>query len=153
VLEKLQAINQYILPQDTGGIIDRNAMVKLSVEAVSSDIAKAVVTDQASASQRMYKDVQTEIGMMMLGNEANYVENDPTAQSKLMYLQDIMSKNMKAQQASQTDQTFQAMLQNYVKNLQMSVMQQQNKQIGRIGVTPVSDKMKQEQQPTQNEGY
>jgi len=153
VLEKLQAINQYILPQDTGGIIDRNAMVKLSVEAVSSDIAKAVVTDQASASQRLYKDVQTEIGMMMLGNEANYVENDPTAQTKLMYLQDIMSKNLKAQQASQGDQMFQALLQNYVKNLQMSVMQQQNKQIGRIGVTPVSDKMKQEQGGQTNEGY
>jgi hypothetical protein len=160
VLEKLQAINQYILPQDTGGIIDRNAMVKLSVEAVSSDIAKAVVTDQASASQKLYKDVQTEIGMMMLGNEANYVENDPTAQTKLMYLQDIMAKNMKAQQASQSDQMFQALLQNYVKNLQMSVMQQQNKQIGRIGVTPVSDKMQQESsqnqspmQGGQNEGY
>lgn len=159
VLEKLQAINQFILPQDTGGVIDRNAMVKLSVEAVSSDIAKAVVIDQASASQKLYKDVQTEIGMMMLGNEASYVENDPTAQSKLMYLQDIMSKNIKAQQASQQDPMFQALLQNYVKNLQMSVMQQQNKQIGRIGVTPISDKMKQEsqeqpqQQPESNEGY
>lgn len=154
VLEKLQAINQYILPQDTGGVIDRNAMVKLSVEAVSSDIAKAVVVDQASASQKLYKDVQTEIGMMMLGNEATYVENDPTAQTKMQYLQDIMTKNMKAQQASQQDPMFQALLQNYVKNLQMSVMQQQNKQIGRIGVTPVSDKMQQESQaPASNEGY
>lgn len=155
VLEKLQAINQYILPQDTGGIIDRNAMVKLSVEAVSSDIAKSVVIDQATASQKLYKDVQTEIGMMMLGNEPSYVENDPTAQTKMMYLQDIISKNMKAQQAQQSDPMFGMLLQNYVKNLQMSVMQQQNKQIGRIGVTPVSDKMKQEQQkqPSQNAGY
>jgi len=154
VLEKLQAINQYILPQDTGGIIDRNAMVKLSVEAVSSDIAKAVVTDQASASQKLYKDVQTEIGMMMLGNEASYVENDPTAQTKMMYLQDIISKNPKAQQAQQADPVFTMLLQNYVKNLQMSVMQQQNKQIGRIGVSPVAEKMAQEQQtPAQNEGY
>lgn len=154
VLEKLQAINQYILPQDTGGIIDRNAMVRLSVEAVSSDIAKAVVTDQATASQRLYKDVQTEIGMMMLGNEPTYVENDPTAQTKMMYLQEILSKNPKAQQAQQQDQVFVMLLQNYVKNLQMSVMQQQNKQIGRIGVTPVSDKMAQEKQkPQTNEGY
>mgnify|MGYP006275520539 CR=1 FL=1 len=149
VLEKLQAINQYILPQDTGGIIDRNAMVKLSVEAVSSDIAKAVITDQASASQKLYRDVQTEIGMMMLGNEANYVENDPTAQTKMMYLQDIMSKNIKAQQASQSDQMFSALLQNYIKNLQMSVMQQQNKQIGRIGVSPVADKLKEQTQQSQ----
>jgi hypothetical protein len=155
VLEKLQAINQYVLPQDTGGVIDKNALVKLSIEAISPDTAKAIVTDQASASQRMYKDVQTEIGMMMLGNEATYVENDPTAQTKMQFLQDILSKNPKAQQAQGQDPVFNALLQNYVKNLQMSVMQQQNKQIGRIGVTPVSDKMKQEGVPEMpsNEGY
>jgi hypothetical protein len=92
--------------------------------------------------------------MMMLGNEAGYVENDPTAQTKMMYLQDILSKNPKAQQAQQGDPVFTMLLQNYVKNLQMSIMQQQNKQIGRIGVSPVADKMKQEQQmPAANEGY
>ncbi len=155
VLEKLQAINQYVLPQDTGGVIDKNALVKLSIEAISPDTAKAIVTDQASASQRMYRDVQTELGMMMLGNEAQYVENDPTAQSKMQFLQDILSKNPKAQQAQSQDPVFSALLQNYVKNLQMSVSQQQNKQIGRIGVTPVSDKFKSEGIPEmpQNEGY
>ncbi len=155
VLEKLQAINQYVLPQDTGGVIDKNALVKLSIEAISPDTAKAIVTDQASASQRMYRDVQTELGMMMLGNEAQYVENDPTAQSKMQFLQDILSKNPKAQQAQNQDPVFSALLQNYVKNLQMSVSQQQNKQIGRIGVTPVSDKFKSEGIPEmpQNEGY
>ena len=144
-----------MLPQDTGGVIDKNALVKLSIEAISPDTAKAIVTDQASASQRMYRDVQTEIGMMMLGNEAQYVENDPTAQSKMQFLQDILSKNPKAQQAQGQDPVFSALLQNYIKNLQMSISQQQNKQIGRIGVTPVSDKMKQEGIPEmkQNEGY
>jgi hypothetical protein len=155
VLEKLQAINQYVLPQDTGGVIDKNALVKLSIEAISPDTAKAIVTDQTSASQRMYKDVQTEIGMMMLGNEPTYVENDPSAQTKMMYLQQIIQKNPKAQQAQGQDPVFNALLQNYVKNLQMSVSQQQNKQIGRIGVTPVSDKFQQEGIPEQqtNEGY
>jgi hypothetical protein len=74
---------------------------------------------------------------MMLGNEANYVENDPTAQTKLQYLQDIMGKNPKAKQQMQGDEHFRALLENYVKNLQMSISQQQNKQIGRTGVTPV----------------
>jgi len=48
-----------------------------------------------------------------------------------------MGKNPKAQQTMQGDPHFRALLDNYVKNLQMSVMQQQNKQIGRTGVTPV----------------
>lgn len=156
VLEKLQAIAQFVLPMDSGGIIDKAKLVQKAVEAISPDTAKEIILNPQSASQRLYKDVQTEIGMMMLGNEPTYVENDPTAQTKMMYLQDIMSKNPKAQQASQGDPMFQALLQNYVKNLQMSVMQQQNKQIGRVGVTPVSDKIKQEGMPqnTQNnEGY
>jgi hypothetical protein len=38
----------------------------------------------------------------------------------------------------QGDKHFRALLDNYVKNLQMSVSQQQNKQIGRTGVTPLS---------------
>jgi hypothetical protein len=87
----------------------------------------------------LYKEVQSDIGLMMLGNEANYVENDPSAPSKLQYLQDIMSKNPKAQQSMQGDQHFRALMDNFIKNLQMSVMQQQNKQIGRTGVTPVAE--------------
>ena len=37
-----------------------------------------------------------------------------------------------------SDQRFKALMENYIKNLQMSVEQQQNKQVGRIGVKPMS---------------
>lgn len=149
VMEKLQAISQFVIPLDSAGVIDRSKLVQKAIEAISPDAAKELVINQQSASQKMYRDVQTDIGMMMLGNEANYVENDPTAQTKMQYLQDIMSKNPKAQQAAQTDQIFQMLIQNYQKNLQMSVMQQQNKQIGRIGVSPMADKMQEMVQQSQ----
>ena len=77
--------------------------------------------------------------MMMLGNEAQYVENDPSAPTKMQYLQEIMQKNPKAQQAAQSDQIFQILLQNYSKNLQMSIEQQKNKEIGRIGVSSAQE--------------
>ena len=80
---------------------------------------------------------------MMLGLEAQYTENDPQAGVKMQAMQDIMSKNPKAQQAAQSDGVFQALFQNYQKNLQMSIMQQQNAQIGRTGVTPVGDELKE----------
>jgi len=149
VMEKLQAISQFVIPLDSAGVIDRSKLVQKAVEAISPDAAKELVINQQSASQKMYRDVQTDIGMMMLGNEANYVENDPTAQTKMQYLQDIMQKNPKAQQAAQSDQIFQMLIQNYQKNLQMSVMQQQNKQIGRIGVSPMADKMQEMVQQSQ----
>lgn len=150
VLEKLKAISSFVVPMDAGGVIDRNKLTARFVEAISPEAAKDIVLDQASASQRMYSDVQTDLAKMMAGMEPQYVENDPAAQSKLQFVQDIVQKNPKVQQAAQGDPQFQALFQNYIQNLQMSVQQQQNKTIGRIGVTPVSDKMAQQpQQPEQ----
>jgi hypothetical protein len=137
VIEKLKAITQFVLPLDGGGVIDKNKLVKAAIEAIDPDKAKELIINQTSASQQMYKDIQSDIGLMMLGNEANYVENDPAAPTKLQYMQDIMSKNPKAQQMMQQDPHFRALVENMMKNLQMSAMQQQNKQIGRTGVTPI----------------
>ena len=123
------------------------------MNAIAPDMAKEVIIDQTTASQKMYRDVQTDIALMILGNEPQYVENDPTAQTKMQYTQEIMSKNPVAQQAAQSNPTFQMIFQNYIKNLQMSVSQQQNKQIGRIGVSPLAEKLAQQQMmpPTNNE--
>lgn len=155
VLEKLKAISTFVVPMDAGGVIDRNKLTARFVEAISPEAAKDILLDQASASQKMYADVQTDIAKMMAGMEPQYVENDPAAQSKLQFVQDIIQKNPKAQAAAQEDQQFQMLFQNYTKNLQMSVQQQQNKSIGRIGVTPVSDQMAQQQQEQapQQPGY
>ena len=86
----------------------------------------------------MYGDVKTEIGLMMLGNEANYVENDPAAKTKMQYAQEIVSRNPKAQAALQGDEVFQQLFENYSKNLQMSIMQEENKTVGRIGVSQLT---------------
>ena len=48
------------------------------------------------------------------------------------------SANQKAQAAAKGDPNFQQLLQKYIQNLQMSQVQQQNKQVGRIGVSPAS---------------
>tara|TARA_R110000868_G_scaffold44974_1_gene149639 strand:+ start:783 stop:2924 length:2142 start_codon:yes stop_codon:yes gene_type:complete len=137
VMKKLQSISQFVVPLDAGGEIDRNKLVKLLVGAIAPDAASEILINKEGASQQMFRQVQSDIGLMMLGNEALYTENDPTAAMKLQYTEQIIKANPKAQQASQADPQFQQLLQNYVKNLQMSQSQQQNKQIGRIGVAPV----------------
>jgi hypothetical protein len=146
VMKKLQSISQFVLPLDSGGVVDRNKLVAKLVEAISPDVAKEIILDQQSASQKMYNDVQNDIVKMLMGIEPQYVENDPSAGTKMQYMQDIASKSPKVQQMAQGDQMTAALMQNYQKNLQMSIMQQQNKQIGRTGVTPVSDEMQQEAQ-------
>lgn len=146
VIEKLKSINQFVLPMDTSGSIDRPKLIRKMVEAISPESAKDIIIDQKTATQKQYAEVQNDLVKMMLGLEAQYVENDPQAGVKMQAMQDIMSKNPKAQQAAQTDGVFQALLQNYQKNLQMSMMQQQNAQIGRTGVTPIGDELKQKMQ-------
>lgn len=144
VQKKLEAIIKTVVPLDSSGVIDRNKLVKLVIESISPDAARELVIDQATASQKLYKDVVSDIGLMMLGNEATYVENDPAASSKLQYAQDILSKNPKAQQALQGDQIFQILFQNYIKQLEFSVAQEKNKQIGRVGVSPASEEIQKE---------
>lgn len=141
VIEKLKAIMQFVMPLDQGGVIDKNKLVKAAIEAIDPDKAKDIIINTGTASQMLYREIQSDIGLMMLGNEANYVENDPSAETKLQYLQDIVGKNPKAQSSLQQDKHFRALLDNYVKNLQMSVSQQKNKQIGRTGVTPVAQQV------------
>ena len=136
IAQKIQFLSQ-IAQMDAGGVLNRNRLTEMMIQAIAPEMAKELIMNQAQASQKMYKDVQTDIGMMMLGNEALYQENDPTAQSKLQYAQQIMQQNVIAQKALQADPNFQQLFQNYVKSLQMSVMQQQNAQVGRIGVSPI----------------
>ena len=62
----------------------------------------------------------------------------PTAAMKMQFMQQIVQDNPKYQEVLQGDERFQALLENYGKNLQQSVAQEQNKMIGRIGVQPVN---------------
>ena len=133
-IQFLQTISQ----MDVGGAIDKNALTRMMLQAVAPEVANQLIVNQAQASQQMYKDVQSDIANMLLGNEAIYTENDPAAQTKMQFVQDIMSKNPKAQSALQQDENFKALFENYVKNIQMSLMQQQNAQIGRMGVNQVN---------------
>ena len=145
VLEKLKAINQFVLPMDTAGAIDRNKLIRKLVEAIAPETAPDILIDQQTATQKQYKEVQSDLALMMLGLEAQYTENDPQAGAKMQAVQDIMQKNPKAQQMAQGDPVFQALLQNYSKNLQMSMTQQKNAQIGRTGVSPVGAQFAQAQ--------
>jgi hypothetical protein len=136
--KKIDFLSQ-VAQMDSGGVLNRNKLTEMMIRAIAPEVANDLILNPQDAGRQMFKDVQSDIALMLLGNEALYQENDPSAQTKLQYAQQIIQANPKAQAALQQDQNFQALFQNYVKNLQMSVMQQQNAQIGRIGVTPVTE--------------
>jgi len=137
LMRKLEAIHDRVLPADAGGVIDRAALTNLELRMLDPRLAAKVVMDRGQASQQVYRDTELQVMKMALGNEAEYTENDPTAPMKLSALQSIVQTNPKYQQWLQSDQRFQELMKNYTGNLQMSIEQQQNKMVGRIGVKPI----------------
>ena len=136
VQKKLQAISQFILPEDTMGIVDRTKLIRKKLQVIDPTLATDLVTEEAEASKKMFDDVNNQVALMALGNQPNFVENDPSAGIKLQFMQQIIASNPKYQELLQSDQQFQELVQAFSQNLNMSMMQQQNKQIGRIGVNP-----------------
>ena len=137
VAAKLEIIGTKVLPGDAAGIISRAKLTEMQMRAIDPRWAKELIVGQTEASGKLYQDVKNELVQMFAGNEPQYVENDPTAQAKLQYTQAIIAANPNYQQALQQGGRFADLVQNWIKNLTQSVMQEQNKQIGRIGVAPV----------------
>lgn len=138
LMQKLDVYNTKIVPADVTGAIDRSALTAYEARAMDPVLAQKLIQDKQGASQKLFEEVQKNLGNMMLGFEANYVENDPTAGTKQQFLQQLIQSNPNVAALAKNDQRFKELLANYVKNLQMSVEQQQNKQVGRIGVKPVT---------------
>jgi hypothetical protein len=136
VTEKLKALATLVLPLDSVGVVDRTKLVGLALRAVDPTLANELIMQAGPASQKMFDETNDELGLMSLGNPPKLRENDPTAQARLNFAQQILQANPKYQQQVQQDQLFQANLQKYIENLQFSVQQQQNAVTGRLGVTP-----------------
>lgn len=137
----IKSIAEFVLPVDAAGVVDRSKLVQMALSYLDPTLAEEVTTDMAGAKQAMFKEVRDEIGQVMQGNEALYTENDPAAKAKLLFAQQIIRANPDyMQQLAEQSPAFNSRkrenLDKYIKNLQQSAMQQDNKTIGRLGVRP-----------------
>ena len=134
--KKLEAVSAIVLPTDVMGVLDRRKLVEAMLRAIDPSMPKELMVDQAEASQAMFNEVRNEIAQMALGNVPNLKELDPAAQTKLQFVQQIVQSNPKYQELLQSDERFAELLEAFLKNLSMSVQQEQNAQTGRLGVDP-----------------
>ncbi len=137
----LKNISELVLPADISGTIDRAKLVQLAMAYLDPTLAEEVTVDQAGAKQALFKEVRDELASIMQGNEAIYVENDPTAKAKLSFVQQIIGANPDYQlQLSPNSPQFnprkRELLDKWLKNLEQSALQMQNRSIGRLGVAP-----------------
>jgi len=164
MMEKKLAAFTALIPEDSTGVLNRSALLEAKARMIDPALAEQIVMDQGAASQQIFDKVKNDMVAMSDGNDGSYIDaaRDNTAQSRIQYVQQIISKNIKYQQrldpqilqqlqipqqgmgggsrmagqngGQETDPIFSALLGKYLKNLQMAIDQQQNKVIGRIGV-------------------
>ncbi|MDE2106247.1 MAG: hypothetical protein KGL39_54005, partial [Patescibacteria group bacterium] len=140
-----------ILTVDTGGEIDRSKLVQLILDYMDPMLSEEVSMDKMGASQQMFKEVRDEINSIMQGNEPMLRQNDPTAQMKIQFAQQIVTSNPTFQAqltpmlpGGQINPQFNAAkarnLQTYMENLQHNVQEMVTSKLqGRLGVSNVGN--------------
>jgi hypothetical protein len=136
VSAKLEALTK-IASLDVAGVMDRAKLIKILVGAVDPVLADDLVKDAEAASQQEVEDEENQFTKIAAGVEPMFKDGGQNAQLRLQVLQQIVQKNPQLQQRLQQDGVFRAMVENRMKHFQFQLEQQQNAQIGRMGVKPV----------------
>jgi hypothetical protein len=123
-----------ISAMDSTGTIDRAKLTRHLLRAVDPSLEAEIATDVQGAQGQVLKLVKDDFANMLLGVPAPPVENDPTSPMQLQFAQQLIEVSPKYQMAMKQDPHFAQLVQDWVKNRQFSLMQMQNKQIGRVGV-------------------
>lgn len=134
--KQMQAISQFVLPEDSAGAIDRSKLVNLKLASISPTMARDLMQSKAGASQRIFEQVQSEMNSMLLGNPPRLVENEPTAGMQLQFAQQVVASNPNWTKALQENGRPAEALKMWTANRMQSVKQDKNKQTGRLGVDP-----------------
>tara|TARA_Y100000593_G_scaffold33336_1_gene65586 strand:- start:9374 stop:11533 length:2160 start_codon:yes stop_codon:yes gene_type:complete len=134
--KKLKSISSLILPMDATNVIDRSALIKMSIEMLDPQMAQTLVMSDQAASMKEVDDEQNawvKIGMGIepaLEESANFPLRLQTAQQILQTSQELQAKMQQQPLISQLAEA-------RMKNLQFGLQQRQNAQIGRVGAAPV----------------
>jgi len=149
VWKKVEAVLKWAVPLDRSGRLKSGMLVEFVMRAIDPSWANALVGDENSATQAMWKEVQQAVVGMYVGMEPDYVENDPSAPQKLQFLRQILYGDDQGQGAnpelleamgalpnadpSKVKPRFAELMARFQENLQMSVKQQQNITTGIYG--------------------
>ena len=134
--KKLKAISSLILPMDSTNVIDRSALIKMSIEMLDPQMAQTLVMSDQAASMKEIDEEQNawvKIGMGIepqLEESANFPLRMQTAQQIVQTSQELQKKMQETPLIAQLAEA-------RIKNLEFGVQQRQNAQIGRVGAAPV----------------
>lgn len=138
MLAKIKLMGEVAGQFDRGGVVDAAKLVKMAYVAIDPSLAQQLIKPQGEATRQLLEKVRNEFAQMALGNEAIYDEQpNPSAGMEMQFAQQIIQGNPQYQQRLQGDERFRELVENWGKNKEQSLKQQQNMAIGRSGVKPV----------------
>lgn len=140
-LKKLDAFVKFLVPLNANGNLDMTQLQAMAANAIDPSLAKAVLMGNETAAQKLFERVEAEIAALFLGNPPRLVTNDASAPAQMKYAQQIVANNpiYKQELMQNPDGRFKQALEVWVKNRMQSVVQEQNKQVGRDGVAPLEE--------------
>lgn len=161
-IEQLKAMNTMVLPNDVLGVIERGQYAAWMARGiVGPRVARSFLRTLPDASAALKDKAEAQVLKMFAGNAPSYLDqDDPTAASLLKFSTENVLANpnyvralsdeallavagqaapMIAQRIGQRqpNELFSALLVKWIENLKfIGVTQQENKQIGRMGISP-----------------
>ena len=133
--KKLDAVTK-LTQFDVTGALDRSKLLEIIAESIDPMLAKQVVMDKQSASQKEIEDEQLSWVRIM-----NEIEPPPKEgvnfELRSQVAQQILQSSQELQQKMAEKPLVKQLADNRMKYLQFGISQQENAQIGRVGVKPV----------------
>lgn len=139
--QKLQVIAEILLPMDSGGIVDRAAVVRWAFSAFDPNLADEAIRESGAVTQVEIDDEQNALAKIALGIEPPLRDLGVNPQLRLQVLENSIRQSPRLQQLLQGDDTVGKMIEARVQNFKHLVDQEQNKVIGRLGARPVLGQM------------
>ena len=134
-----------LLGIDTGGLMDRGPIIQMALAYIDPTLVQGILRSPEGASAAIYKQVETQVSSIMLGNPPQLAENDASAGMQLQMAMAVVGKNPNFQQVLQNNEKVAENFKTYIQNLQHNVQETQlSPQQGRLGVQA------QPQQPTRS---
>ena len=133
--KKLEAVTK-LTQFDVTGALDRNKLLELIAESIDPVLAKQVIMDKQTASQKEIEDEQN--AWVKIINEIEPIPKEGiNFEIRTQTAQQILQTSQELQQKMQEKPLVKQLAENRLKFLEFGIQQQQNAQIGRVGVKPV----------------
>ena len=135
--KKLEAISQFVVPNDRSGSVDFNYLMKFAANAIDPTFAKQGIKSQDAATQQEIQDEKNNWCQIANGIEPPMPQKGVNFQLRMQTAQNLMQQAPALVKEIAQDPDKQKIAQNRIKYLSFQIQQQQNAQTGRIGTTPV----------------